>query len=253
VMGAVLYVSFNVLWGFNYLRQDLSQRLELKPAKANVDELMEVFSWLIDEVNETYTPVYCIDQDEVLEQVKVSYSQHAEFLKIDPALLNVNPKTISLSALFAAATISGYYGPFFSEVHLNGYLLPLDYPMVLAHEMAHRLGVSSEAEANFYAWLICSQSDDKRLAYSANLYLLKYFVYECHNHEGFRELVKEIRYEVRHDFYKSHYHWMALMNRKVELVATKVNDAYLKSNNVEEGIEDYEGVVKYVMDYKLTK
>ncbi|MBK3517221.1 DUF3810 domain-containing protein [Carboxylicivirga marina] len=245
----IVYSSFNVFWGFNYYREDLTTRLQLPTAKANVDELLEAFRWLVEQTNNSYVPVYSLDKVEVYKAIKVQYIHQSEFLKIDTLLLKTNPKSITLSSLFAAATISGYYGPFFSEVHINKYILPLDYPHVLAHEMAHKLGVSSEAEANFYAWLVCSKSEDKRLAYSANLYLMQYFVYECYKYEGFKEIVKNIRYEVRHDFYKSHYHWMALMNRNVELVATTVNDAYLKSNNVEEGIEDYEGVVKYVMDY----
>ncbi|MCU4154528.1 DUF3810 domain-containing protein [Carboxylicivirga sp. A043] len=251
VLVATVYWVFNVLWGFNYYRQDINARLNMKSAKADVNELMEAFEWLVHKINASYTPIYAINKSDVLEHVQQGYQKQASFLKIDIAILRSRPKSISLSQLFGAATISGYYGPFFSEIHLNNYVLPLEYPQVLAHEMAHKLGVTSEAEANFYAWLVCSESDDKCLAYSANLYLLQYFVYECYKHEGFREVAKNIRYEVRHDFYKSHYHWMALMNRNVELVATKVNDAYLKSNNVEAGIDDYEGVVKHVMDYLL--
>ncbi len=251
VTGALLYACFNLLWGFNYYRQNINERLGWQHAKADVHELMQAFKYLVDKTNETYTPIYSIDKNDLLKQVQVGYIQQATFLNIDTALLLTSPKSITLSRLFGAATISGYYGPFFSEIHLNDYLLPMDYPQVLAHEMAHKLGVTSEAEANFYAWLVCSHSDDKRLAYSANLHLLKYFVYECYQHEGYHDVVKTIRYEARHDFYKSHYHWMSLMNRHVEIVASKVNDAYLKSNHVEAGIEDYDGVVKHVMDYLL--
>jgi hypothetical protein len=248
---AIVYTCFNLLWGFNYYRQDIITRLNMPSAKADVQELMKAFSYLVEKTNTSYIPIYTIEKDELLKLTQEGYQTQSAFLKIDPDLLKTVPKSISLSRLFGAATISGYYGPFFSEIHLNDYLLPLEYPHVLAHEMAHKLGITSEAEANFYAWLVCSESTDKRLAYSANLNLMRYFVYECYQHEGFREIVKNIRYEVRHDFYKSHYHWMVLMNRNVELVATKVNDAYLKSNNVEAGIDDYEGVVKHVMDYLL--
>lgn len=249
---AVVYCLFNVLWGFNYYRSNLNQRLNLKEAKADVNQLMTVFEELIAEVNRSYTPMYTVDQSSVLKLLREQYRQEAVFLQVD-ASCNVIPKHITLSRFFAAATISGYYGPFAAEVHLNKYLLPHEVPVVMAHEMAHRLGITSEAEANFYAWYICSKSDDKRLAYSANLYLLRYFVYECYKYEGFSDLVKQIRYEVRHDFYKSHFHWMTLMNRNVELVATKVNDAYLKSNNVEAGIADYDGVIKHVMDYRISE
>lgn len=248
---AVVYCCFNLLWGFNYYREDINERLKMGTAKADTNELMKAFSNLIEKTNDTYTPIYSLDKSEVLKKIQNSYSSHAVFLNIDIGLLKTTPKSISLSQLFGAATISGYYGPFFSEVHLNDYILPLEYPQVLAHEMAHKLGVTRESEANFYAWLVCSKSNDKQLAYSANLYLMQYFVYECYKYEGFSDVVKNIRYEVRHDFYKSHYHWMALMDKNVELVATKVNDVYLKSNNVEAGIEDYEGVVKHVMDYLL--
>ncbi|WP_439182326.1 DUF3810 domain-containing protein [Carboxylicivirga taeanensis] len=250
---AIVYSAFYVLWGFNYYRSQLNERLELQAAEPDVTELMQVFEWLINEVNESYTPIYTIDRPEVLRLIRKEYEAHADFLRVEVEALEFKPKPISLSRFFAAATISGYYGPFFGETHVNSYMLPLGVPVVMAHEIAHQLGVTSEAEANFYAWYICSHSPDKRLAYSANLHLLRYFIYTCHRYEGYRELAKKIRYEVRHDFYKSHRHWMALMNNKVELVATKVNDAYLKTNSVTAGIDDYDGVVKYVMDYKTSQ
>jgi hypothetical protein len=40
-----------------------------------------------------------------------------------------------------------------------------------------------------------------------------------------------------------------MRNEKVDEIASKVNDAYLKSNKIEKGIEDYTGVVKFVMDF----
>ena len=55
------------------------------------------------------------------------------------------------------------------------------------------------------------------------------------------------------DYRKVTEHWLALMNENVEGMASVVNDAYLKTNKVEEGIDDYEGVIKCVMDYMATK
>jgi len=247
---SLTYCLFYLLWGLNYYREDINQRLNLPEVKPNVNELMAVFEWLIDETNQSYTPIYTLDTMEISAAVRQAYSNEADLLKIDSTLLYTRTKSITLSRFFAAATISGYYGPFFSEVHLNQHLLPVDYPMVLAHEMAHRLGVTSEAEANFYAWFVCSQSDNKQLVYSANLYLLHYFVYATYQYPQFQEAIEAIRYEVRFDYYKTNYHWMALMNGDVEMVARTMNDVYLKANNVEDGIDDYEGVVKYIMSYK---
>ena len=64
---------------------------------------------------------------------------------------------------------------FFNEFHVNKKVLPLEYPVIFAHEKAHQFGVTAESEANFYAWLVCRQSDSQVLNYSANLFILRYF------------------------------------------------------------------------------
>ena len=53
---------------------------------------------------------------------------------------------------FSMVGVTGSMGPFFCEFTLNGDLLPPQYPATYAHELAHFLGITSEAEANFYAY-----------------------------------------------------------------------------------------------------
>jgi hypothetical protein len=45
-------------------------------------------------------------------------------------------------------------------------------------------------------------------------------------------------------------HWESMRNETIDKAAGKVNDAYLKSNKVKNGIEDYFGVVQFVMDFE---
>ncbi|MFQ9022452.1 MAG: DUF3810 family protein [Parabacteroides merdae] len=65
-------------------------------------------------------------------------------------------------------------GPFFTEYNLNPDLLPVQYPFTYAHEMAHVLGISSEAEANLYGFLVCSRSGVPEIRFSAYFALLPY-------------------------------------------------------------------------------
>ena len=44
---------------------------------------------------------------------------------------------------------------------------------------------------------------------------------------------------------------MELRNEKMDKAASRINDAYLKTNKVEEGIKDYRGVVRHVMNFSL--
>ena len=183
-------------------------------------------------------------------QIEESYKNLAPALKINYHAGRRKSKKITLSRFFAQAGISGYYGPFFNEVHVNSKILPQEYPFVLAHEKAHQFGITSEAEANFYAWLVCVQSNSKQLNYSANLHILRFFMLQTYQLEGYKEFISELDEEVKADFLNIRENWQKLSNEKVDLVATKVNDAYLKTNKVEKGIEDYYGVVKFVMDFK---
>jgi hypothetical protein len=44
---------------------------------------------------------------------------------------------------------------------------------------------------------------------------------------------------------------MSIRNEKIDEAASKVNDFYLKTNKIKEGVKEYSGVVKFVMDYSL--
>ena len=70
--------------------------------------------------------------------------------------------------------VMGYIGPFFVEYNLNPQLLPVQYPATYAHEMAHVLGVSNEAEANYYGYRICISSSVREIRFSGYFSLLGY-------------------------------------------------------------------------------
>ena len=127
----------------------------------------------------------------------------------------------------------------------------MEYPFVLAHEKAHQFGITGEAEANFYAWLVCTGSESKQLQYSANLVALKYFIMHGSGDEKTRTVTSKISKQVIHDIMEIQKYWMNLRDEKVEAVAERVNDAYLKTNQIETGIRDYTGIVKHIMDFSL--
>jgi hypothetical protein len=121
--------------------------------------------------------------------------------------------------------------------------------VVLAHEKAHQFGITGESEANFYAWLVCAYSNNPELQYSGNLFLLRYFFSTAYALKEYPQLVKMLDPKVQADFDKIREHRQSLRKENYEKVASKVNDAYLKTNKVEKGIDDYYGVVKHVMDF----
>lgn len=247
---SVCYVLFYWFWGFNYYRSNLNERLAIARSKPDTVQFARVLEKLIDETNKSYCKFDSISKPEIARMVESSYQKQAPFLKLKyPQGVRV-AKPITLSSFFSKASIAGYYGPFFSEVQLNDSLLMIEYPQVLAHESAHQFGITSEAEANFYSLLVCSLSNSKHLRYSANISTLSYFLSQAKRLHSFHVLVRQINKPVIDDMRKIHDHWERLRNEKIDKVAGKVNDAYLKTNKVEKGIEDYFGVVQFVMDFE---
>ena len=246
---AICYVLFYWLWGFNYFRTDINDRLQMAKSTPDTAQFVQVLEQLIAQTNASYTTYENISYSAIDSLVEASYKKHASFLKLKYPQGNRRPKPITLSAFFAKASIAGYYGPFFSEVHLNDSLTMIEYPYVLGHEFAHQFGITSEAEANFYSWLVCSKSESLHLQYSANMTMINYFLAEARLFDNFKELVAQIDPPVVEDIRRVQQHWERMRNKEIDKVANKVNDAYLKTNMIDRGVKDYFGVVQFVIDF----
>lgn len=248
---ALIYILFYFLWGFNYFRPDLNTRLQIKSQSADTKDFLEIFEELVKETNQSYTDFEDFDKNQIDSLVESYYKTLAPVLNINYPAGKRPGKNITFSRFFAQAGISGYYGPFFNEIHVNSKILPIEYPFVLAHEKAHQFGITGESEANFYAWLVCTKSESKKLEYSANLMILRYFIFHGYRLEQFPEIIEKLDDRVKNDIQKISEHWASLRNEKIDRAATKINDTYLKTNKIEKGIDDYKGVVKHVLDFSL--
>uniref|UniRef100_UPI003216F3A7 DUF3810 domain-containing protein n=1 Tax=uncultured Draconibacterium sp. TaxID=1573823 RepID=UPI003216F3A7 len=250
-IAAATYILFYFSWGLNYFRPDLTERLNLEANKANQEEFLEAITKLINRTNHLQCSFENFEPAQTDRLIEKSYENLAPALQI-PYPMGTRPdKKITFSGFYAKSGITGYFGPFFNEIHVNKNVLPLEYPFVLAHEKAHQLGITSEAEANFYAWLVCTKSNSQHIQYSANLSILRHFLNQAYKMKEFPELITLINQSVKNDINGIRKHWLLLRNEKMDKVASKVNDTYLKTNKIKGGIEDYRGVVKHVMNFSL--
>ncbi|MBO4515552.1 MAG: DUF3810 family protein, partial [Lachnospiraceae bacterium] len=62
--------------------------------------------------------------------------------------------------------IGGYTYPYTMEITWNKYCDDLYFPFLLAHEASHHQGYYQENEANFIAFLACTQSEDPLIRYA---------------------------------------------------------------------------------------
>ena len=247
---AAVYMLFYWLWGFNYFRQNAWNRLEINPSAPDAGVFFRVFSELGEEAGRSRTLPETVHWEKVDSLLESSFARYAEFLKLDYPMGKRRPKQITWRSFFSKAGISGYYGPFFGEIHVNPDAHPLEIPVIMAHEKAHQFGITSEAEAGFFGWLLCYYSPEPYLRYSASLYALRYFINHGYRLEGFSEAAGRIDPAVRGDLRAIRDHWMSLRDEKIDKVASRANDAYLKTNRIKDGIDDYKGIVGLIMGFK---
>ncbi len=250
-IAALLYAFFYWSWGFNYFRQPIEERLRWTRHIEKKDMFPTVLDSLISNANNSRVEITHADYPAIDSLIEASYKDHAAGFGYNYPNGSRRPKTMLFTWFFAKSGVSGYFGPFFNEVHLNGELLPTEYPFVLAHEKAHQFGISGEAEANFMAWYICNTSSDKRLKYSANIQLLQYFFGDPTHHEAIKEFLKRFDKKAMADIMAQRNHWKELRNESLDKAQTTANNAYLKTNKIHEGVMNYNSVVRLTIEWYL--
>lgn len=242
-MLAMFYSMFYLTWGFNYFRPSIETRLGWNVTKPDVGTFRTVLDSLIARSNETYSFIEPENYPHLDDAVERSYSRCRDLLAISYPNGTRPTKTILISSYFAKSGVSGYFGPFFNEVHINHYQLAVDYPFITAHEKAHQFGFANEAEANLAAFIVCSTSEDRRLQYSGYMHLLLYFLNDARHLPDYRNYLAKIDRRVMKDLMNREKYYDGLRNKKLEKVQTAANDVYLKTNNIEKGIKNYDQVV----------
>lgn len=241
----MLVAGFYFTWGISYFREDFYAKSDLKETTFDAENLKKFVVRFIADANEAYVDFDVMDRRGVQQDIERSYhALHGE-LRINYPNGKRRAKPMLFESLYSKMGVSGYFGPFFNEIHVNNYSLDTTYPFTLAHEMAHQFGIAHESEANLYAFIVCMQSEDERIRYSAYLSTLLYLVNDAAEFlpEEVDSLTSEIRPEIIADLRRNREHWLAVRNRSLSEVQDKAYDAYLKTNKVSSGRENYSEVV----------
>jgi hypothetical protein len=242
VFTALSYLVFLALWGLNYRRIPLEQKLDFDQTLVTRDTARTLAAESVRMINATYAGAHAAAPE--LATLGPPFATAQALLGSGrPARPGV-PKRSFLGLYFRWAAIDGMTNPFFLEVILNPDVLPIERPFVLAHEWAHLAGYADESEANFVAWLTCAHGDPLG-QYSGWLALYAH-VSAALPREDRRALAEQLAPGVRHDLIAIN----ARLLRSAPAVreaAQGVYDSYLKANRVERGILSYDAVVRLIL------
>lgn len=252
----VVYFCFVLIWGLNYNRQSFSEIAGLKVEAVAQQELQELCITLINrasslrkQIVEDENGVMTIEGgfSKVREQAVNGFEKAAE---IYPQLQGTfgKPKPVFFSSKMSYTGISGIYFPFTGEANVNVDIPHSLLPATTCHEMAHQRGFAREDEANYIAWVTCSANDNPEFQYSGTLLALIHSMNALfkYNPEKAIELFYLYDEGVARDLHNLSEYWKKHEGR-IEEISSDVNDAYLKSNLQEDGIESYGRMVDLLL------
>jgi hypothetical protein len=159
-------------------------------------------------------------------------------------------KPVQLSHWWSYTGITGMYFPFTVEANVNIDQPDLDIPATAAHEIAHTRGFAREDECNFYACLSCFVSPSVDYRYSGTLMAYVYcsnalYAYDT---EMWSDAYKHLSDGVKRDIAERGRYWKQFEG-KVQKTAEKVNDSFIQSQGVDDGVLSYNRVVELLLAF----
>ncbi len=166
-------------------------------------------------------------------------------------------KELAWADLYTSMGILGVTMPLTGEAAVNPQIPDICLPFTMCHEMAHRMCIATEDDANFAAFLTCLANEDIQFQYSA-YYMAYRYCYRALLNSGTDQAAAaaaridlEVNSYLRYDlkvydrFFTSHRNGLA------SAVADTANDAYIKLSGDGNGTESYNQVSVSLVNWYL--
>ena len=242
-------------WGINYFRSDLYSRRHVQASSFSKEALMDYLEWYSQALNDNLSKPKTASTGKAAleEELRRFYLKEGPISGLCVPQNWQHPKRLLLEDLYAGVGVLGYVGPFFAEHQVSGKLLDMEYPFTLAHEYAHVLGVSEEAEANYWGFVSCMASQDPGVRYSALQGILTQTLSTARaalDDQAYRKWMKTLPPRAIEDLKARQQHWRGLYWPLLGSIQEKAYDLFLKGNQVKGGMANYNRAISMILTFE---
>ena len=265
-IAAAVYLLHTLMWGLNYYAGPLSDDLRLEGAQYTLSELKEATEYYRDKANI------------LSEQVKRDGSGVAQLADFDPlagkagegfeiltlersypvfAGCKLPVKKLGWADMYSSMGITGVTFGITGEAAVNPQIPDVALPFTMCHEMAHRMCIANERDANFAAFLACSVHPDVEFEYSAYFMAYRY----CFNalstirtQDGVlaaKEVKEGVGQKLQMDLNNYSSFFAKKRNDAAASFADTANDTYLRSSGDSAGIASYSQVCDLLVNWHI--
>jgi hypothetical protein len=235
-------------WGLNYRREPLIARRAYDPALVTLDHARRLGAYSVRQVNTLHGAAH---GERAAPLHRVDSTLASAFAAAQPAFASprpivfARPKRTLLDLYLRRAGVAGMTDPYFLETLIASDLLPVERPIVIAHEWAHLAGLGDEGEASFAGFLACLGGSALH-QYSAWLALYT-DVYNGLPEADAGELARALDPGPRADLEAIRERLLRQISPTVSAAGWRIYDQYLKANRVDAGTASYSEIVRLVL------
>lgn len=266
-IAGVLLLLFYPLWGLNYARAPVDERLHMTVDEGiDTQALIGLSRLAAARTNEAYLTLHGVDDPGeptggLSHPVGTSQALDVGWARVASALgmssVAARPygpvKTRGITWFLDALDIAGIYVPYTGEAHASGAQPDLSFPAVVAHEQAHQRGLARENEATFAGALAAIHSEDPLARYSGWARVLRALVADLTrvDREEWVTLRGELLPGVVRDW-QDYIDYLLDSRSAAAPIVEATNDAYLRAHGVPGGIESYDRVTTLLLEWART-
>ena len=261
-----VYMMHTMIWGLNYYAGPLADDIRLEVSQYTLDELVEATEYYRDRANILAQQVDRDDQgnvkfaefdvlaDRAAEGFQtLTYENHYSIF----AGSTLPVKELGWADMYTSMGITGVTFGLTGEAAVNPQIPDVTLPFTICHEMAHRMCIAPERDANFAAFLACSVHSDVEFEYSAYFMAYRY----CYNAlasvntQASAAATARVANGVGDRLYQDMVNYNTFFSSKKSATATNVadtlNDTYLKVSGDSSGVASYGEVCDLLVNWHI--
>ena len=261
-----IFMFHTLLWGLNYYAGPLAEDMRLEVSTYNLDELTEAAEYyrdqanaLADQVNRDGSGNVEFAEFEALAEKAgegfqvLTYENHYPIF----AGCTLPVKKLGWADMYTSMGITGVTFGLTGEACVNPQIPDVSLPFTMAHEMAHRMCIAVERDANFAAFLACSVHPDAEFRYSAYFmaYRYCYSALNSVNSQSAAAAAARVSAGVNDNLKKDLSYYSNFFSSHQDSTATSfadsVNDTYLKISGDENGTASYGEVCDLLVNWHI--
>ena len=263
---STVWLLHTAMFGLNYYAGPLAEDLRLEVGRYSVSELAEATEYYRDKANELAAQVERDAEGNVafsdfhvlakkagdgFHTLTYDYSYPIFAGSTEPV------KELGWADMYTSMGITGFTCGITGEAAVNPQIPDVTLPFTMCHEMAHRMCIASEKDANFAAFLACSVHEDVQFRYSAYYMAYRYCYSALATAQSTNAAAAGARIDsevsdlLRRDLRYYDSFFSTKKDEKATKVADTVNDTYLKTSGESAGIASYGQVCDLLVNWHI--